>query len=117
MLRQETDPSWFVVSDVTVDQDLPPLLVPASETEVPAPAAQQWLGVVQDTELSQPVLSRVCMPPQVAPPSRDSSATGPAADSAEPAPVQAGGPSSAGRHDTLKNCWTLASDESAERLQ
>lgn len=84
-VAQETLPSSFVVSEVTVDQEAPPLVVPASATDVPEPAAQQCRASAQEIELSQPVTSKVCMPPQVAPPSLDISSTGPAASSAEPA--------------------------------
>jgi len=45
MLWQETEPSSLVVSDVTVDQELPPSLVPASASVEPAPAAQLGLFV------------------------------------------------------------------------
>ena len=40
-VAHETLPSSLVVSDVTVDHDVPPLLVPTSATVVPEPAAQQ----------------------------------------------------------------------------
>jgi hypothetical protein len=56
-LRQETLPSSFDVSAVTDVQDLPLSAVPASATVVPEPAAQQFLTVAHEIELSQPVLS------------------------------------------------------------
>jgi len=40
-LRQETQLSWFVSSVDTVDQELPPSLVPASASVELRPAAQR----------------------------------------------------------------------------
>jgi hypothetical protein len=56
------------VSDVTSTQDLPASAVPTSDTVVPEPAAQQFSVVAHEIELSQPVLSNCCLPPQLTPP-------------------------------------------------
>jgi hypothetical protein len=58
-LRQETEPVSFVVSDVTVDQEAPRSAVPVSALAEPAPAAQQFRVVAQETEYSQPLSGKV----------------------------------------------------------
>ena len=60
MLRQETEPSSLVVSDVTVDQELPPSLVPASASVEPAPAVP-----VQPAEMTREIAA---VAPQIAGP-------------------------------------------------
>jgi hypothetical protein len=69
-LRQETEPTSFVVSDVTVDQEAPRSAVPVSVLTEPAPAAQQFRVVAQETELSQPLSGRTSTRRQEAPPER-----------------------------------------------
>ena len=103
-VAQDTLPSSFDVSDVTVDQDVPPLAVPASATVVPELAAQQRWRLAQEMEFSQPVLSKICSPLQVAPPFVELISTGPAAAGAAPAAshttgLVADGPA---RQETLK---------------
>ena len=116
-LRQDTLPSSSVVSDVTDDQDAPPSLVPASATDVPAPVAQQCVTLTQEIELNQPVLSKVCAPAQVAPPSCEEITMGPAALGAAPAAAQVGIPLAPRRQDRLMTCCRPASAGSADRLQ
>ena len=87
-LRQDTLPSWLDVSDVTVAQDLPAFAVPASDTVVPEPAAQQFVVVTHEIELSQPVLSSTVRRPQVTPPLPERITTGPAACWTVPAAKQ-----------------------------
>ena len=58
VVAHETEPPLPGVSEVTVDQDAPPSLVPTSATVVPEPAAQQCWVSAHEIEASQPVLSR-----------------------------------------------------------
>src|SRR6202041_3430892 len=48
--RQDTEPSWSVGSELTVDHEVPPSRVPASATEVPAPATQHRWTLAHATE-------------------------------------------------------------------
>ena len=66
--RQDTEPSWSVGSELTVDHEVPPSRVPASATEVPAPATQQRWTLAHATELNQLVVSNRCRWPQVVSP-------------------------------------------------
>ena len=69
-----------MVSDVTVDQELPASLVPASASVEPAPAAQQFRVLAHEIELNQPLSVRLSTCAQVAPSSCEASTS----DSAVP---------------------------------
>ncbi len=75
MLRQETEPTWLMVSDGTVDQELPSSLVPASASFEPAPAAQQFCVLAQEIELNQSLSVRPSTCAQAAPASGEASTT------------------------------------------
>src|SRR5215472_2375055 len=105
-LAHDTRPSSLVVSALTALQEPPPSAVPTSATEVPAPAPQQCDASGQLIEDIQPVLSRVSMPLQVAPPSDELMTTGPAPARASAAAVHVGRPVTVGRQERPNICCT-----------